>query len=120
MAPREIVMEFYASDTFLDVQKVQSLLHPEVTLHWNSSTGFLLLDFNQISAMSDQMKQSYVRLKNRISHLVVENDIVMLRYANFVKTIENPREEMHLADFMVVWEVKDGKLFRGFQMSYLP
>jgi hypothetical protein len=36
-----------------------------------------------------------------------------------VKTIENPREEMLLAHFFVIWEIKDDKLFRGYQISQL-
>ena len=39
------------------------------------------------------------------------------RYSHFVKTFENPREEMLLAHFFVIWEIKDNKLYRGYQMS---
>jgi hypothetical protein len=50
---------------------------------------------------------------------VAEDNTVALRYAHYVKTIENPREEMLLAHFMVVWELKANKLYRGYQMSQL-
>jgi hypothetical protein len=53
----------------------------------------------------------------RITHIIEEGDTVSVRYSHFVKTFENPREEMLLAHFFVIWEVKEGKLFRGFQMS---
>jgi hypothetical protein len=53
----------------------------------------------------------------RITHIIAEDNTVSVRYSHFVKTIENPREEMLLAHFFVIWEIKDGKLYRGFQMS---
>ena len=43
--------------------------------------------------------------------------MVSLRYQHYIKTIENPREEMLLANFMVLWELKDNLLHRGYQMS---
>ena len=53
----------------------------------------------------------------RITHVIQEGNMVSVRYSHFVKTIENPREEMLLAHFCVIWEVKDNKLYRGYQMS---
>lgn len=120
MTPKELITSFYASDVLMDSEKLKTFLHPDVILEWNSSTEFVVLDFDKIITLSQQMDQSYVRLKNRISHLIVENQFVSVRYASYAKTIENVREEMHIANFMVVWEIKDNKLYRGFQMSYLP
>jgi hypothetical protein len=42
-----------------------------------------------------------------------------VRYSHFVKTIENPREEMLLAHFISIWQIKDNKLYKGYQMSQL-
>ena len=52
-----------------------------------------------------------------ISHIVKEGDFISVRYAHSVKTIENPREYILLANFMVIWEMKDEKLYRGYQIS---
>jgi hypothetical protein len=38
---------------------------------------------------------------------------------HILKTIENPREEMLLANFISIWQIKDNKLHRGYQMSQL-
>jgi hypothetical protein len=46
--------------------------------------------------------------------------LIAVRYSHYIKTIENPREEMLLAHFMVIWELKDDKLYRGYQISQLP
>jgi len=36
-----------------------------------------------------------------------------------VHTIENPSKEVPLAHYITIWEVKDGKLFLGHEISQL-
>ena len=119
MKPKDIVLEFYKSDVLLDKKAVSELLHSEVTIDWNSSKGFIQMNFEDIMALTDQLAKAYIRSKIRMSHIVQENNLVSLRYSHFVKTIENPREDMLLGNFFVIWEIKDGKLFKGFQMSHI-
>lgn len=119
MTAKEIVQNFYKSDVLLDIQAMESFLHHEVILDWNSSKGFLQMDKSQILALSSELSIAYVRSKIRISHILEEANQVSVRYSHYVKTFENPREEMLLAHFMVIWEIKEDKLFRGFQMSQL-
>jgi hypothetical protein len=119
MGAKAIVQEFYKSDVLLDADKVKALLHPDVILEWHSTKGFLKLHQSQIVELSTELSKAYLRSKSRISHIVANGNTVAVRYAHYVKTIENPREEMMLAHFMVVWEVKDDKLYRGYQMSHL-
>ncbi|MBP8157667.1 MAG: nuclear transport factor 2 family protein [Flavobacterium sp.] len=119
MGAKAIVQEFYQSDVLLDADKVNALLHPEVVLEWHSTKGFLKLNKNQMVELSNELSKAYIRSKSRISHIVADGNTVAVRYDHYVKTIENPREEMLLAHFMVVWEVKDDKLYRGYQMSQL-
>jgi len=118
MKPKDIVLDFYKSDVLLDKKSVSELLHPEVTIDWNSSKGFIQMNYDDILSLTDELSKAYIRSKIRISHIIQENNLVSLRYSHFVKTIENPREEMLLGNFFVIWEVKDGKLFRGYQMSH--
>ena len=68
-------------------------------------------------SLASELSRSYIRSKVKISHLVKEGDLVSVRYVHFVKTIENPREYILLANFMVIWEIKDKKLYRGYQIS---
>ena len=119
MKPKDIVLDFYKSDVLLDRNTVSVLLHPDVTIDWNTNKGFIQMDYNDILSLTDELSKAYVRSKSRITHLVEEGNTVAVRYSHYVKTIENPREEMLLAHFMVIWEVKDKKLFRGYQMSQL-
>jgi hypothetical protein len=118
MTPKDIVLEFYKSDVLLDKKAVSELLHPEVTINWNSSQGFIQMNNEDILSLVDEMGKAYIRSKIRISHILQEDNLVSLRFSHFVKTIENPREDMLLGNFFIIWEIKDGKLFKGFQMSY--
>ncbi len=119
MTPKKIVENFYKSDVLLDAELTGSFLHPEVMLDWHSSKGFFQMNRDQIVAVSEELSRAYVRSKIRISHILSDGDLVSVRYSHYVKTIENPREEMLLAHFIVIWEIKDEKLYRGYQMSQL-
>jgi hypothetical protein len=119
MSAKTIVKDFYKSDVILDAEKVKSFIHPDIVLEWHSSKGYHKLKHDQILDLSHELSKAYVRSKVRISHFLENKNTVAVRYSHYVKTIENPREEMLLAHFMVVWEIKDNKLYRGFQMSQL-
>lgn len=118
MKPKDIVLDFYKSDVLLDKKTVSELLHPEVTIDWNSSEGFIQMNYQDMMSLTEEMARAYIRSKIRISHILQEDNLVSLRFSHFVKTIENPREDMLLGNFFVIWEIKDGKLFKGFQMSH--
>ncbi|RTY69632.1 nuclear transport factor 2 family protein [Flavobacterium sp. GSP27] len=119
MSAKEIVQQFYKSDALIDSEVIKDYLHPEVIVEWNSSKGFIQLDYNSLLNLSNDLSKAYVRSKVRISHIIGENNLISVRYSHFVKTIENPREEMLLAHFIAIWEIKDNKLYRGYQMSQL-
>ncbi len=117
MSIKEFVQKFYKSDALIDSEILKTYLHSEVILEWNSSKGFIQMDYDSIVEMANELSRAYVRSKVRISHIISEDDLVSVRYSHFVKTIENPREEMLLAHFSTIWQIKDDKLYRGYQMS---
>ncbi|MBP1224447.1 nuclear transport factor 2 family protein [Flavobacterium sp. 1355] len=117
MSIKEFVQKFYKSDALIDSEIMKTYLHPEVLVDWNSSKGFIQLDYNSLLDMANELSRAYVRSKVRISHIISEDDLVSIRYSHYVKTIENPREEMLLAHFSTIWQIKDDKLYRGYQMS---
>ncbi|MFN8275763.1 MAG: nuclear transport factor 2 family protein [Flavobacteriaceae bacterium] len=117
---KKLIQDFYKSDALINPEIMDQFLHPDILLDWNSSTGFKQLNRDQLLSITAEMNKAYVRSKARISHIVKEGNLVSVRYTHCIKTIENPREEMVLAHFMVIWEIKDDKLYRGFQISQLP
>jgi predicted SnoaL-like aldol condensation-catalyzing enzyme len=114
---KKFVENFYKSDALIDPVVMDTFLHEDVLLDWNSSKGFLQLNKQQLMGLAAELQKAYERSKVRMSHLFSDGNLVSVRYSHYVKTIENPREEMLLAHFIVIWELKDGLLFRGYQMS---
>ncbi len=119
MSAKKIVEDFYKSEAVINGDLMDAYLHPEIILDWNSSQGFLQMRRPEILALANELSRAYIRSKIRISHILEEGNLVSVRYSHYVKTIENPREEMLLAHFFVIWEILDGKLYRGYQMSQL-
>ena len=112
MTAKEFVQKFYKSDALIDSEILKEYLHPDVIVDWNSSKGFIQLNYDSLLDLSNELSKAYVRSKVRISHIISEDDMISVRYSHFVKTIENPREEMLLAHFIAIWEIKDDKLYQ--------
>jgi hypothetical protein len=120
MSAKTIVQEFYKTDALIDANLIQKYLHPEILLDWQNSKGFMQLNFSQIIVMTNKLSQAYVRTKAKITNIIEEDNKVAVHYSHYIKTIENPREEVLLAHFSVIWELKDNLLYRGYQISQLP
>lgn len=119
MNAKEIVKNFYQSNALRDSQLMDTFLHPEIVVEWNSSQGFLSLNREDLLKLADELNVAYHSSRVEIKHLLSQKTTVTVRYTHHIKTIENPREEMILAHFIVIWELEDGKLYRGYQMSQL-
>lgn len=116
---KELVTDFYKSEALRNTETINRFLHDEMEFHWHSSKGFLKMTKNDLIDLSNEMNRSYLYSRVHFSHIVQEDNTVSVRYTYYVTPIESPTEEMILAHFMTIWEVKDGKLFRGYQMSQL-
>ncbi|WP_318640510.1 nuclear transport factor 2 family protein [Flavobacterium ardleyense] len=119
MSARKIVESLYKSDAIINSKALDTLLHADASLEWQSSKGLVMMNRMEMIALSDELSKAYPSSRIEIGHIVAENQKVAVRYSQYVSTIENPNEEMLLAHFMVVWELKDGKLFKCYQMSQL-
>jgi len=119
VSAKKLVQDFYKSDALINSEIMETYLHPEVVIDWNSSKGFIQMKYADVIAMAGELGRAYIRSKARISHILQDGNQVAVRYSHYIKTVENPREEMLLAHFFVIWEIKDGKLFRGFQMTQI-
>ena len=117
MTSKKFVEKFYKSNALVNGREMEAYLHPEVILDWNSSKGFLQLRLGEILKLADEVGKANESSRVVITHLLGDAANVAVRYSHFVKTIENPREEMLLAHFIVIWELRDGLLYRGYQMS---
>lgn len=118
MSSKKVVKQFYELDLGKD-QDAISHFHKNCELYWHSSRGFSTLQYDAIKQMLDEIKKSYISFKHKLSHLMKDGKTVTARYTIYVTPIERPDEEVALAHFISIWEVKDGKLFRGYEISQL-
>src|SRR5690606_7390026 len=116
LSDKKVVEAFYTSN-FRDLEEVKNYLHPEAELYWNSSAGFNKMGYDEILNLSAELIKSFLSLRAEVSHLITEKDQVAIRFTYHVKTIENPDEEIPMAHFIAIWSVKDGKLYKGYQIS---
>lgn len=114
---KQCVKSFYTSDFYKDPESLKDYLHPEATLFWNSSAGFNKMAYEDITNLSRELSRTFVALRADVSHVLEEKNTVAIRFTYYVKTIENPEEELPMAHFIAIWEMKDGKLYRGHQIS---
>ncbi|KAA1242762.1 nuclear transport factor 2 family protein [Aquimarina sp. RZ0] len=114
---KNIVQSFYNTDLLNTPEAFSEYLHPDFELHWNSSFGFSKKNFDDIKSMFLGMSNSFESFRCKISHLLSENDIVTIRFTYFAATIERPEKEEALAHFIAIWELKDNKLYKGYQIS---
>jgi predicted SnoaL-like aldol condensation-catalyzing enzyme len=119
MNTKKIIQDFYKSDALINPMEMKEFIHPDVLIEWNSSKGFIQMKYDDILAFTTTMSKAYIRTKVRISHLLQDGNMVTVRFSHFAKTIENPREEMLLAHFIAIFEIKDNKIYRGYQISQI-
>jgi hypothetical protein len=114
---KETVRSFYRSDILKDPTVLQTYFHPELVLIWNSANGLTLMNFDDVVNFFAEVRRTYYDLRIEVSHLLADDDHVTIRYKYYIRTIENPDEELGIAHFIAIWEVKDGKMYRGYQVS---
>ncbi len=114
---KEIVRDFYRSDILKDHTVLERFFHPELVLLWNSPNGLTTMYYNDLVNFFAEVRRSYSDLRIEVSHLLGDGNHITIRYKYYIRTMENPDEEMGIAHFIAIWETKDGKIFRGYQIS---
>jgi len=117
LTDKKLVKAFYTSNFYENPEEVKTYLHPEAELYWNSSAGFNKMNFSDVLKMSSDMSKTFESLRAEISHLLYDKNEVTIRLTYHIKTVENPEEEIPMAHFIAIWEIKDGKMFKGYQIS---
>ncbi|NND88773.1 MAG: nuclear transport factor 2 family protein [Flavobacteriaceae bacterium] len=114
---KEVVRNFYLADILNDETVLDTFFHPDIVLIWNSTDGLTILHYDDLKEFLAEVRKTYDDLRVEVSHLLADDDHVTIRYKYYIRTIENPDEELGIAHFICIWEVKDGKLYRGYQVS---
>lgn len=115
--PKEVVKNFYDTNFIENDSLAEDFFHPDLLLTWNSATGISEMDYSDMVDFFVEIKRAYSDIRVEISHLLAQDNHVTVRYKYYARTLEDPEEEVGIAHFMVIWEIKEGKLFRGYQIS---
>lgn len=114
---KKIVRAFYLSDLLKDETVLKTYFHKDVELIWNSTDGLSILNYDDLNTFFTEVRRTYHDLRAEVSHMLEDDGHVTIRYKYYIRTMENPDEELGIAHFICIWEVKDGKLYRGWQVS---
>ena len=117
MATKKFIKDFYKSEALINRELLEPYLHPEFQMEWNGHSGLLKMNKQDLLEYTQELEKTYIRFKARMSHILVDKDLVSVKFSLFVRIVENPREELYLTDFMTIWEIKDDKLYRCYQVS---
>ncbi len=79
MKAKDIVKNLYKSDALRDSQMLGTFLHPDVSLDWHSSKGFLHMNKEEMLNLADELKKSYESSRIYINHLLEEDGVVTVR-----------------------------------------
>lgn len=114
---KDIVKQFYRSNFLKDENLLETYFHKEVVLIWNSMDGLTIMHYEDLVKFFLEVRRSYTDVRAEVSHVLEDDGHVTIRYKYYIRTNENPDEELGIAHFICIWEVKDGKLYRGYQVS---
>lgn len=114
---KEIIRDFYRSDILRDETVLERFFHPDLVLIWNSANGLSIMHYEEIVNFFKEVRRSYFDLRVEVSHLLADGPHVTIRYKYYIRTMENPDEELGIAHFIAIWEIKDDKIYRGYQVS---
>lgn len=117
MSAKSIVKAFYDSDLANDVDIVSKFFHKDCEMYWDSSHGYMFLKYNDIVNFFEGTRKSYNVLRFQFSHILEDKEFVTTRHTLYANTIENPDDEVALAHFTSIWELKDNKLYRCHEIS---
>lgn len=114
---KQLVKEFYDSDILNDEAILERFFHPDLELIWNSADGLNILNYDNLGTVLSEARRSFNDLRIEISHVLADGPHVTIRYKYYIRTMENQDEELGIAHFIAIWEVRDDKIYRGYQVS---
>ena len=117
MTNKERIQNFYLNDGIRNEGMLNTILHENVILEWDSSDGKILLEKNDILKLANEFERNYHSSIIEISHLIEDGSFLVVKYSHKVSSIENPREIIPIAKVVVIWEFVGDKLIKGYQIS---
>lgn len=112
-----IIEQLYQEDGLRNKEYLDSILDTDFKLEWDSSVGSRVMSRSEVLEMAEELKTNYHVSKTSILNLVSDKDKLVVQYLHHVSTIENPKELFTIAKVVVIWDIENGKIVKGYQMS---
>lgn len=113
MQIHKLIHKIYTSDALYNAATMEAYVHPELELNWNSSKGLLRINKSELLELTQDVGKSYRTVEIDLHQTVCENNKAVVHYTMYASPVENETEWLKIGHFMVIWELKEEKLYRG-------
>ncbi|WP_438961446.1 nuclear transport factor 2 family protein [Nonlabens sp.] len=117
-AAKKVVRNFLDSDVFVDPEDFSSHFHKDFKMHWHASSGYREFNYEDYERFTQAISVAYESMRSEITHMISDKDEVAARFTVFVRTVENPREEVPVGYFISIFKVSENKIIEVHQTSH--
>lgn len=117
-ATKKVVRNFLNGEVFTNPDTLDTYLDADFIMKWHASSGYRNFDFKEYHRLCEFTANSYTSLRASISHMISEKEEVAARFTVYVKTIENPTEEVPVGYFISIFKILNGKILEINQSSH--
>jgi hypothetical protein len=117
-AAKKIVQKFLDSDVFVNVEEFDYYIHKDLKMHWHASSGYRVFNYDDYYRLCQSTAASYESMRSEVTHMISDKKEVAARFTVYVRTIENPREEIPVGYFVSIFKLADDKIIEVHQSSH--
>jgi predicted ester cyclase len=117
-AAKKIVQKFLDSDVFVNVKEFDHYIHKNLKMHWHASSGYREFNYDDYYRLCQSTATSYESMRSEVSHMISDKKEVAARFTVYVRTNENPREEIPVGYFISIFKLEDDKIIEVHQTSH--
>lgn len=115
---KKVIKGFLDSDVFIKPELFSDFIHKDFKMHWHASTGYREFNYDEYYRLTESTSSSYESMRTDVTHIISDKDEVAVRFTVFVKTVENPREEIPIGYFISIFKVSENKIIEVHQTSH--
>lgn len=117
-AAKKIVQKFLDSDVFVNVEEFDYYIHKGLKMHWHASSGYREFNYDDYYRLCQSTAASYESMRSVVTHMISDKKEVAARFTVYVRTNENPREEIPVGYFISIFKLEDDKIIEVHQSSH--
>ena len=115
---KKLVQKFLDSDVFVNVKEFDHYIHKNLKMHWHASSGYREFNYDDYYRLCQSTAASYESMRSEVSHMISDKKEVAARFTVYVRTNENPREEIPVGYFISIFKLEDDKIIEVHQSSH--